>query len=85
MNYSFKHRRPPARRYLEVVPPLVHAVAAGDLWLVEGHVGHRGGQAGDGLAPAAPHPHQQGIAPRLLQHAADARQMLQHVARKISQ
>lgn len=70
------------KSHLEVVPPLVQAVALGDLWLEQGHLGHGGGKAGDGLAPAAPHPYQQGIAPWLLQHTADTRQVLQHVAKR---
>lgn len=65
---------------LEVVSPLRGAVALRDLRLEQGHVGHEGGQAGDGLASAASHAHQQGIASWLLQHTADTGQVLQDVA-----
>ncbi|KAG5833570.1 hypothetical protein ANANG_G00277300 [Anguilla anguilla] len=61
---------------LQVLPPLGGAVALGDLDLEELRLGHVCGQPGEGLPPAAPHPHQQGVAPGLLQHARDAADVL---------
>ena len=62
--------------HLQVFPPLVLAVALGDLWLEEAAAGHVGGQAGQGLPAATPHTNQHGIPSWLLQHSTDARQML---------
>lgn len=51
---------------LQVISPLIHAIALRDLWLEQGHMGHRCGQTGDGLAPAASHSYEQGISTGLL-------------------
>lgn len=42
---------------LEIVSPLSHAVAFGDLWLEHGHVAHGSGQTGDGLSSTASNSH----------------------------
>lgn len=47
---------------LEIISPICHAVALGDLRLEHGHVGHGCSQACDGLATTASHSHKQGIA-----------------------
>ena len=64
---------------LEVLLPLGLPVALGDLGLEDVVVGHRRGEAGEGLASAAAHPHQQSVAARLLDDAADAGQVLQDI------
>lgn len=64
---------------LDVFPPLIRAVALGDLWLEQMVAGHGWGQSGQRLPAAASHTHQQRAATRHKQDAADARQMLQHV------
>lgn len=43
--------RPPA--YLQVIPPLIHAVAFGDLGLEKCHARHEGGETSNGLTTAA--------------------------------
>lgn len=65
--------------HFQIFSPLICAIGLRDLWLKHTHSGHEGCQAGQRLPPAAPHPHQQSIAPGLLQDAAQPRQVLQHV------
>lgn len=61
---------------LEIVSPLSHAVAFGDLWLEHGHVAHGSGQTGDGLSSTASDSHKEGVPSRLLQHTANTGQVL---------
>ena len=72
------HARRP-EQVLEVFAPLVLAVILGDLRLEDYHAGHEGRQAGERLPPAASDADEQRVTASDAQHAADARQVFQHV------
>mmetsp|Transcript_15466 Transcript_15466/g.36105 ORF Transcript_15466/g.36105 Transcript_15466/m.36105 type:complete len:229 (+) Transcript_15466:1182-1868(+) len=63
----------------KVLAPLVHPVPFGDLDGVEGVVGHEGGEHGEGLAPGAADPEEQGVALGLPKDPGDPRHVLDRV------